>query len=108
MRKTVERGALVGLGALSLTREKAQTVAGELEKRGLANRKHARGWVRQLAARGQTERAALRDLVHKQVDATLKRAGLANARDVAALNRRLAALERETKSRGPNQRTETP
>ena len=42
MRKTFERGALLGLGALSLTREKAQAVADELEQRGLIDRKHAR------------------------------------------------------------------
>ena len=107
MLKTFERSALLGLGALALTREKAQGVADELEKRGLMDRQPARGLVRQLTARGQAERAALRNLAQKEIDATVKRAGLGRARDVAALNKRVAALERERKkARGPARKTE--
>ena len=97
MRKTFERGALLGLGALSLTREKAQAVADELEQRGLIDRKYARGFVTKLVGRGQAERAALRDLVQKEIATTVQRAGLASAREVATLNKRVAALERERK-----------
>lgn len=100
MLKTLERGALLGLGALSLTREKAQKVADELEKRGLIDQKNARGFVSRLAA--------LRNLVQKEIDATVKRAGLASAREVAALNRRISALEREAKKeRGQARKTGT-
>ena len=106
MRKTFERGALLGLGALSLTREKAQAVADELEQRGLIDRKHARGFVTKLVGRGQAERAALRDLVQKEIATTVQRAGLASAREVATLNKRVAGLERERKKgRGKAKRT---
>jgi len=106
MLKTFERGALLGLGALSLTREKAQAVADELEQRGLIDRKHARGFVTQLVERGQAERAALRDLVQKEIATAVQHAGLASAREVATLNKRVAALERSTKkARGENKRT---
>ncbi len=108
MLKTFERGVLLGLGALSLTREKAQVVADELEQRGLIDRKHARGLVTQLFGRGQAERAALRDLVQKEIATAVQRAGLASAREVATLNKRVAALEREVKkARGEAKRTAT-
>lgn len=97
MRKTLERGALLGLGALSVTREKAQAVADELEKRGLMDRKHAHGLARRLTARGQSERTALRDRVQEEIATAVQRAGLASAREVATLNKRVAALEHGTK-----------
>ncbi len=109
MLKTFERGALLGLGALSLTREKAEDVAAELEKRGLIDRKHARGFVTKLVGRGQAERAALRDLVQKEIATAVQRAGVASAREVATLNKRVAALERERKkARVENKRTAAP
>ena len=97
MLKTLERGALLGLGALSLTRDKAEEVTAELEKRGLIDRKHARGFVHKLVGRGQTERTALRDLVQKEIATAVQHAGLASAREVATLNKRVVALEREIK-----------
>ena len=109
MLKTFERGALLGLGALSLTREKAQAVADELEQRGLIDRKHARGFATKLVGRGQAERAALRDRVQKQTATAVHLAGLASAREVATLNKRVAALERERKkAQGEGKRTAAP
>lgn len=106
MLKTFERGVLLGLGALSLTREKAQVVADELEERGLIDRKHARGFVTKLVGRGQAERAALRDLVQKEIATAVQHAGLASVREIAALNKRVAALEGERKKgRGEAKRT---
>lgn len=98
MLTTLKKGMLISLGALSLTRDKAQNIADDLEKRGLLDRKHARKFVNELAARGEEERVALPRLVRKEIDAFLKRAGLASERQVTSLSKRVAALERRTKS----------
>jgi len=97
MLTTLKKGMLISLGALSLTRDKAQNIADDLEKRGLLDRKHARQFVDELA-RGEEERTTFPRLVRKEIGASLKRAGLASARQVSALDKRVAALERQTKS----------
>lgn len=106
MLTTLKKGMLISLGALSLTRDKAQKIADDLEKRGLLDRKHARKFVNDLVARGEEERDALPRLVRREIDASLRRAGLSTTRQVSALGKRVTALERQAKNaRGESQKS---
>jgi polyhydroxyalkanoate synthesis regulator phasin len=57
VRDPIERDFLVGLGALTLTREKAQSIVDGLVKKGEARRDEAKGLVDRLVTRGEEERA---------------------------------------------------
>lgn len=95
----LRRGALLGLGAISLTREMAQELATDLEARGRIDRKSSRKFVQTLVARGERERADLRGRIRKEMDAAIKRAGLTSAPEVTRLAKRVAVLEGQTKKR---------
>lgn len=94
MLKALERSLLMGLGLLSLTREKAQTIAEELAKEGEVARDQVKEMAERLAERGEEERKALRKLVHDEVDSSLKEMRLATQSDVAALQAKVEELTR--------------
>lgn len=94
MLKAIERSLLMGLGLLSLTREKAQTIAEELAKEGEVARDQVKEMTDRLAERGEEERKAMRKLVHDEVDKSLKEMQVATQGDVAALHAKVEELTR--------------
>lgn len=84
----IEKGLLIGLGALTLTRERAQKIVEELVKRGEARREEASELVDRLVKRGDEERAELRKLLEN----TVAQMGLATKSDIEALSRRIEEL----------------
>ncbi len=95
MRKWFETGLLMSLGALSLTREKAEAFVEEIVGRGEARREEAHELVDRLMRRGEEERKALRKLIRDETKGVLKELDLARRSDVASLSRKLDALTKE-------------
>ena len=91
-RDLVEKGTLIGLGALFMTKEKAQALVDELVKRGEARREEVKELVEKLASRGEREREELRKLVREELQRTLSEIGLATKSDVEALSKKLDKL----------------
>jgi len=89
MTSLFEKSVLIGLGLLSMTREKAQQVVEELTRRGEVNRQEAQEWVDRLEQRGNEERQAIRKLVHDEVKAVIDGMGLATKQDLQDLAARL-------------------
>ncbi len=85
MSTLLEKGILVGLGLLSMTREKAQKIVEELTQRGEVSREEAREWVEKLVQRGEEERQAIRKLVRDEVKAIMDELGLPTKQDVQDL-----------------------
>ncbi|MDW8106001.1 MAG: hypothetical protein RMK45_00820 [Armatimonadota bacterium] len=102
LRDLLEQGVLMGLGALSLTRETAQNLVEEMVKRGQAQREEASEMIEQLVKRGEKERNALRRLIREEVQEVLKELQLPTHADMKALERKLdTILQRlETPSQG--------
>ncbi|HAL61496.1 MAG TPA: hypothetical protein DCP08_03705 [Chloroflexi bacterium] len=92
MRDLVEGSILMGLGALSLTREKAERIVSELVRRGEAHGDETRKLVDQLVARGEEERRAVRKLLEDELADALARMGLARQKDVEALGKKIDRL----------------
>ena len=85
MKSVLEKGFLVGIGLLSMTREKAQNVIEELTHEGELQKNEAKQWVDQLSSRGEEERQALRKLVRDEVKKVLDEMGLATKDDIQKL-----------------------
>lgn len=95
LRDLVEKGALIGLGALSMTREKAQALVEELVKRGEARREEMKDLVEKLTSRGEKEREELRKLIREEIESALSELGLATRSDIEALNQKLDKIARK-------------
>ena len=85
MKTLLEKGLLVGIGLLSMTREKAQKVVEELTHEGELQKSEMKQWVDQLSDRGEEERQALRKLVRDELKKVLDEMGLATKEDIQKL-----------------------
>jgi polyhydroxyalkanoate synthesis regulator phasin len=95
VRDLIEKGFLVGLRALTLTREKAQSIVDGLVKKGEARRDEARGLVDRLVTRGEEERAELQKLVRAKVENIVEGMSLATQKDIEALSKKIDGLARK-------------
>jgi polyhydroxyalkanoate synthesis regulator phasin len=85
MKTLLEKSFLAGIGLLSMTREKAQKIIDELSHEGEVQKSEIKGWVDQLADRGEEERQALRKLIRDEVKQALDEMGLATKEDIQKL-----------------------
>ncbi|GIV04600.1 MAG: hypothetical protein KatS3mg016_0175 [Fimbriimonadales bacterium] len=92
IRELLEQGMLLGLGAVSLTRETAQNLVDEMVKRGQAQREEASDMVEQLLKRGERERNALRKLIREEVQEVLKELQMPTHADLKAIEKKLDAI----------------
>ena len=68
MVKLIEKGLLLGLGTLTLTRERVAKFVDKLIEEGQVRPEEAPGVVSQLVARGEEEREALHRLVLEELE----------------------------------------
>ena len=85
MTTLLEKGFLAGIGLLSMTREKAQTIFDELSHEGEVQKNEVKQWVDQLSDRGEEERQALRKLIRDEMKKVLDDLGLATKEDIQKL-----------------------
>jgi polyhydroxyalkanoate synthesis regulator phasin len=91
----VKKLTVLGLGLLDLTEEKARELADELIKRGEARSEQPGKLVKDLMARGEEVKKTVQKHIEGAVEKALERANLARARDLAALEKRVAELEKK-------------
>ncbi|BCV21284.1 phasin family protein [Moorella sp. Hama-1] len=84
---------LAGLGAMFLTKEKAEEVAEELVHRGELRRDEVKNFVDQLLAKGKEQQNQLQETVSREVNRWRTEWGLVTRSEMAALEKRLAELE---------------
>lgn len=99
MREILHKLMLLSLGAVSLTKEKAEKLAEELVKRGEISREEAKDFMKELIARGEEERAGLKSTVQAEVDRLRKDMGLATKADFSRLEERLRQIEEKLGTR---------
>lgn len=94
----LEKGVLVGLGLLSMTREKAQKIVDDLTQRGEVSREEAREWVDRLVQRGEEERQAIRKLIREEVKAVMDELGLPTKQDLQDLASKIEGRSKQSKT----------
>ena len=87
-----EKSLLLGLGVLTLTRDKAVEVVSKLVEEGEVKKHEAPNVVDKLVARGEEERETLRKLVREELDKFNLSMPLATRKDVEELSRKIDGL----------------
>lgn len=82
-----------GLGALTLTRERAEKVFSEMVEKGEMNRDEARQWVDDVIKRGEEEKVEFRSAIRKELEQIRNDFPLVTKADLEAIEARLAAIE---------------
>jgi polyhydroxyalkanoate synthesis regulator phasin len=85
---------LMGIGALSLTRERAEMMIKELTEKGEVDQAEAKTFVSELIRRGEQERMALQKTVRREMSLLREELGLVNRRDLSRIEARLKRIEK--------------
>ena len=70
----VKKSALIGLGALSITKEKIEKLVKHMEKQGHVSEKEGRILVKQLLRQSKKHVSKMQKVIEKEVDRALKAA----------------------------------
>jgi len=92
MFETLDKVLLAGLGALSMTRERAEKIFDEYVQRGEAERGARGGFVKDLMNNAEKARRELEKLIAEQVKAAVVKLDLATKEDVQRLEKKLEEL----------------
>ena len=83
----------IGLGTLTLTKEKAEQVVEQLVKLKEIPRERGQEVLQQLMEKGREAREEITQLVRREVNEALAKAEIARTADVERLEQRITALE---------------
>ena len=92
MFETLDKMMLAGLGALSMTRERAEKVFDEYVSKGQTARESRSGFVKEVMDGAERTRSELEKLVSSQVQQTVDSLQLASKADVQRLEEKLDQL----------------
>lgn len=93
MKNIIKKSILIGMGAISITREKAEKFARELEEKGEVTSEEARQFADELVQKGEQERISFKDTVKREVDSLLHTAGMVTKKEFDQLESRVRQLE---------------
>ena len=93
MFETLDKLMLAGLGALAMTKERAERIFDEYVSRGQAERGSKQGFVKDLLDNAEKARKELETIVSDQVHAAVAKLDLATKEDVRRLEAKLDALK---------------
>jgi polyhydroxyalkanoate synthesis regulator phasin len=89
MFETLDKLFLAGLGAMSMTKEKAEQIFDEYVKKGEAQREHKSGFVKELLDSAEKARADMEKLISEQVKKALAANPIATKEDVKRIEQKL-------------------
>lgn len=92
MLETMNRLMLAGLGAVSMTRERAEKIFEEYVHRGEAERAEREGFIKDLMDSTDRARKELEGIIERQVRATIDRLDLPTRTDLARLEAKIDSL----------------
>jgi polyhydroxyalkanoate synthesis regulator phasin len=92
MFETLDKVMLAGLGALTMTRERAEKLFDEYVSKGQAEREARTGFVKEVMDSADRTRAELQRLVSDQVRQTVNNLQLATKEDLQRIERKLDQL----------------
>ena len=90
--RLIEKGLLLGLGVLTLTRDKVVHTVNSLVEEGEVKAEEAPRIVDRIMARGQEEREELRNLVRDELDKLKINMPMASHKDIKDLSQKIDEL----------------
>jgi polyhydroxyalkanoate synthesis regulator phasin len=101
---TIQKAMYLGLGAISLTKEKAEGIIDDLVKRGEMKEQDRRKMVEQLLKEGKTQKGMIEENVSALVQKTMGDMGLPTRKEFKNIVKRLDGIEKAIKT--PNSKKE--
>ncbi len=92
MFETLDKMMLAGLGAISMTRDRAEKIFDEYVSRGKIEKENRTGFVKAVMDAADKNRAELEKLIAKQVRETVEHLNLPTRDDVQRLEQKIDAL----------------
>ena len=92
MFETIDKIMLAGLGALSMTRQRAEQLFDEYLERGKAARAGRSGFVKEVMDTAENTRSELAKLVGEQLDKAVKKVNFATKDDIKRLETKIDKL----------------
>ncbi len=92
MFETLDKMMLAGLGAVSMTRERAEQMFDEYVSKGRAERENRSGFVKEVMDSAERTRSELERIVSQQVKETVDSLQLASQEDVQRIEQKLDQL----------------
>jgi len=92
MFETLDKLMLAGLGAVSMTRERAEKIFDEYVNRGQAEKTARSGFVKDLMDSAEEGRKALEKLISEQVRQVVKELNMATSEDIKRIEEKLDQL----------------
>ena len=93
MSDLLKKAISLGWGLTLMSKEKIESIVDDLVKRGELAPSESKQLVEKLIERGSEEQSKFKELVNEQVRSALQNMGLATAKEVEELTRRVAELE---------------
>jgi len=88
---------LAGLGAMSLTREKAQEITNDLIKRGELAKTDEAKFVRDLLDLAEKNKSGLEDKIEKAIERVMAKLDIPTRKEVEELKAEIARLSKKSK-----------
>jgi len=97
MSELIKKTILAGLGAISLSREKAEEIAGDLIKRGELAKNEEAKFVKDLMDIAEKNKARLEEKIEEVVEKTLTRLDIPTRKEINALREEINRLSKKEK-----------
>jgi polyhydroxyalkanoate synthesis regulator phasin len=88
----LERSVLLGLGVLTITRDRVKEFVGKLVESGEVKAEEAPGVINRLVAQGEAEREELRRVVREEMDRIRASLPVVSRKDIEELGRKIDEL----------------
>lgn len=92
MFETLDKLMLAGLGAMTMTRERAEEIFDEYVEKGKAQKDQRSGFIKDLMDRAEKNRKDMEKLVEEQIEKVLTKQPLATKDDVKRIEDKLDQL----------------
>ncbi len=90
----IKKAMLLGIGLISLTKEKAEEIVDDLIKRGEVSREERFKMVDKLLREAEKKEEELTGKINEIVQNAITQVGLASKKDLEAISKRLAEIEK--------------
>ena len=92
MFEALDKIMLAGLGAMSMTKEKAEQIFDDYVEKGKAQREHRAGFVKDLMEQADKAKADLEKVISEQVEKAMAKQPLATKEDIKRIEAKLDQL----------------
>jgi len=92
MFETLDKVMLAGLGAMSMTKEKAESIFDEYVEKGKAQKEHRAGFVKEVMDQAEKAKTDLEKVISEQVEKAMAKQPMATKDDIKRIEAKLDQL----------------